>query len=274
MEKYSVLMSVYAKVSPKDLEISIGSMMNQTYKPDQFILVLDGPVGDELKTVVTNYVERYPTVFSVIPLVENYGLAYALNKGLEVSRNELVARMDSDDYSLPERCERQVKAFESDSELVLLGTNIRFFKDTPSNLLDMTRTYPTDVNSIRRALRRIDPFSHPTVMYKKGAVLSCGGYDPKLRRRQDYDLFSMMVVNKGYKAENLPEILLLFRADDDYRERNKSKESCNNRILIQKRIYKRGDCSIADYFYVWVAMTLSKILPTKLYGAIYSWIKK
>lgn len=273
MEKYSVLMSVYAKVKPKELTISIQSMLDQTYKPDEFVLVWDGPVGNDLKEVVSAFSQDNPGMFTIVQLPENHGLAYALNVGINASRNELLARMDSDDYSMPDRCEKQVKAFENDKELMLLGTNIGFFEDNPCCEIPTKRSYPTDLDTIKKKLRRNDPFSHPTVMYRKKAVLSCGGYDPELRRRQDYDLFSQMVVNKGYKAANLSDKLLLFRADDDYTVRNKNRESCNNRILIQKRIYKRGDCGFVDYMYVWIAMNISKAIPNKLYEIIYRIIK-
>lgn len=273
MEKYSVLMSVYAKAKPKELATSIQSMLDQTYKPNEFVLVWDGPVGNDLKEVVSAFSQDNPGMFTIVQLPENHGLAYALNVGINASRNELLARMDSDDYSMPDRCEKQVKAFENDKELMLLGTNIGFFEDNPFCELPIKRSYPTDLETIKKILRRNDPFSHPTVMYRKEAVLSCGGYDPELRRRQDYDLFSRMVVNKGYKAANLPDKLLLFRADDDYALRNKNRESCNNRILIQKRIYKRGDCGFVDYMYVLIAMNISKAIPNKLYKVIYRIIK-
>ena len=273
MEKYSVLMSVYAKVTSSELITSIDSMLDQTVPPDEFIVVWDGPVGEDLKEIVQQRSKQHPGVFTEIQLKENHGLAYALNQGLNKSRNDLIARMDSDDFSLPERCEKQLQRFDEVSDLVLLGTNIPFFKDDPDNILEIKRGYPIDTETIRKVLRRNDPFSHPTVMYKRSAVLSCGGYDPLLRRRQDYDLFSMMVVHHQMRAENLSEELLLFRADDDYKKRNKSKESCNNRIIIQKRILKRGDCSLLDYMYVWAAMTASKLIPDGLYGKMYSWIK-
>ena len=110
-------------------------------------------------------------------------------------------------------------------------------------------------------------------MYKKSAVLNCGGYDPELRRRQDYDLFSKMVNSYGYKAANLDEKPLYFRAEEGFVSRNKNRESCQSRIEIQKRIYKRGECSLIDYMYIWFAMKASFFLPTGLYEKIYAKVK-
>lgn len=273
MEKYSVLMSAYAKVNPDELTLSINSMLNQTIKPDQFILIWDGPVGDELRNVVSKFDRDNPGVFTIVQLPENHGLAYALNRGIDVSRNELIARMDSDDYSDPTRCEKQLKAFEADPELALLGTCVHNFQGTIDNIIPLNKTRPLDNEGIKQKLRRFSPFAHPSIMYKKSAVLACGGYDPELRRRQDYDLFSKMVNSYGYKAANLEEKLLFFRAEDGFVSRNKNKESCRSRIDVQKRIYKRGECSIIDYMYIWCAMKASIYLPTGLYEKLYSRIK-
>jgi len=272
--KYSVLMSIYEKVKPDELVVSIQSMLDQTYPPDEIVVVLDGKIGTELEKVLAEFDVSNKNIFTFVRLEENHGLAYALNEGLAVARNELIARMDSDDYSLPRRCELQVKTFMKDGELALLGTNIGFFEGDPQNVISMKRSYPTDLLSIKKSLRRNDPFSHPTVMYKKSKVLECGGYDPALRRRQDYDLFSLMVVTKGYKAENLEDTLLLFRADSGYKERNRNKESCKNRIAVQKKIYKRKGCSLLDYIYIWSVMNIVRIIPQGLYNILLYGLKR
>lgn len=158
MEKYSVLMSAYAKVNPEELKLSVSSMLNQTVKPEQFILIWDGPVGDELKNVVNEFEQVNDGVFTIIQLPENHGLAYALNKGIEASRNELIARMDSDDYSDPTRCEKQLKAFAADSELTLLGTCVYNFEGSIDNIIPLNKTRPLDNEGIKQKLRRFSPF--------------------------------------------------------------------------------------------------------------------
>ena len=273
LEKYSVLMSVYAKVRPADLDASIKSMVSQTVPPEQFILVYDGPVGEDLKLVVTKYENRYPDLFTIVSLEKNMGLACALNAGIAVARNELVARMDSDDVSLPERCEKQLNAFRQDSELSLLGTGTLDFTETPSDAKPSVCPYPTDFETIKKKMRRMDPFAHPSMMYKKSAIEACGCYAPELRRRQDYDLFSKMV-NSGYKAGNLKEALLYYRIDKDNFVRLKNRESSESRLLVQKRLYKRGECGLFDYLYIWLAMKTTRFFPLPLYRLIYGLIKK
>lgn len=270
MEEYSVLMSVYSKVNLDALKLSVGSMVNQTYKPNQIIIVWDGPVSNELKAVVDEFQSNNPNMFTIVSLPENHGLAYALNIGLAVARNDLVARMDSDDYSMPKRCELQVAEFEKRPKLVLLGTQIKFFKDTSDSILKQTRTFPIDVEEIRKVMGRKNPFSHPTVMFRKSVVLECGGYNNELRRRQDYELFSRMIVHNKLEGGNLPDTLFLFRGDDEYKKRNRNKESCQNRMRVQRILYKRGDCSLRDYLYTLIVMTATRIIPDRLYDHIYT----
>lgn len=273
MVSYSFLMSVYKKEDPVALSVSIDSMLNQSLPPEQIVLVKDGTLTEPLDNVIVEYTAKNESIFTVVGYPENKGLAYALNFGLNFCRNELVARMDSDDYSVSTRCEKQIYAFENDPDLVLVGTNMQYFDGTVDNVSSEVRVYPAEDGQIKKALRRYSPFAHPSVMYKRSEVLACGGYDETLRRRQDIDLFSRLIVHNQKKAMNIQEPLLLFRRDEYYYMRNKNKESCNNRIAVQKKIYQRGDCRLMDYMYVWIMMTASKLMPNKLYGTIYSIIK-
>ena len=268
MESYSVLMSVYAKVKCEELRLSIESMLNQTVFPEQFVIVYDGPLDSRIQDTISGYCSMYPNLFTIVKLETNMGLAAALNAGLDACRNELVARMDSDDYSLPERCEYQLREFEKDKELALLGTMTKTFVDNPENTSEFIKYRPTTEAEIKKAIRRNSPFSHPSVMYKRSIVIKCGYYDPELRRSQDHDLFSK-IINAGYVARNIDKVLLLFRADDSMMKRNKNKESSIARIEVQKRLLKRHECSIFDFVYIYIMMICSIIVPVSIYKKVY-----
>ena len=210
--KYSILMSVYKKEKPEYLISSIQSMLAQTSPAEQFVIVKDGPLTKELDDIIDGYAVEYPELFTVVPLSENVGLGRALDFGIAECRNELVARMDSDDISLPERCEKELQLFAKNTELAIVGTNIDEFYDDPSDV-KMSRAVPSNYAEIKKAIGRRMPFNHPTVMYKKSEVIRCGGYG-KMRRKQDRDLFSRMI-NMGCKAQNINESLLLFRSNAD-----------------------------------------------------------
>lgn len=123
--KYTVLMSVYYKEKPEYLSLSIESMLNQTVKPDEFIIVKDGPLTTELDEVINNFVTAYPKMFNIIVNETNLGLGPALAKGIENSKNELIARMDSDDYVVSTRCEKQLEKFREDVHYVRPAMNVR-----------------------------------------------------------------------------------------------------------------------------------------------------
>lgn len=111
-QNYSVLMSVYSKEKAKYLRESIDSMLNQTVPPQDFVVVCDGILGDELYQVIYEKKQQQSECFQIVQLPENRGLGEALKEGLAYCRNELVARMDSDDISAPKRCEWQLNAFK------------------------------------------------------------------------------------------------------------------------------------------------------------------
>lgn len=273
MEKYSVLITAYIKDKPADFKISLESMINQTIKPDQIVVVYDGPVSIDIEDIVDNFGKNYEGLFSVVKLERNQGLAVALNAGLAVCRNDLVARMDSDDYSKPNRCEVQLLEFEKDKELTLLGSDIQRFRDSPFENSNVFTSHPTNEESIKKMMRRRSPFSHPTVMFRKNAVVDCGGYDPILRRSQDMDLFSKMIL-KGYKCRNINQPLVLYRADDNSVFRNINKESCKARLKIQRRLFSRKQCNLYDYLIILIAFSILRYIPKSMYKTIYTLIKE
>lgn len=261
MQKYSVLMAVYLKDNPEYLKMAIESMLNQTIKPDQYVIVMDGAVTKNLNKIIEDSVNENPGMFTIAKLIENKGLANALNIGLKFCRNDLVARMDADDISLPERCERELALFDLYPELVACGCNIDEFYDEIKNT-KTSRVVPTEYEEIRKFSRKRQPFNHPTVMYKKSIVESLGGYS-KLKRKEDFDLFSR-IITSGYYVRNIGESLYLYRADKSNYLRRKSKENLQSALYVYKLHWKRKGCSIVDYFEICLAEVIFFVLPMKI----------
>ncbi|MCF0114853.1 MAG: glycosyltransferase, partial [Erysipelotrichaceae bacterium] len=107
-EKFSVLMSLYYKEKPENLRQCLDSLLNQTVLPDEITIVKDGPLTDELEEVLKEYKDINPDLYTFVPLETNHGLGLALAEGIKVCRNELVARMDTDDISVSNRFEKQL----------------------------------------------------------------------------------------------------------------------------------------------------------------------
>ena len=256
--KYSVLMSVYAREKPDYFASSIESMIKQSLMPNEIIVVKDGPITDELDEVLKSYELKYQELFTIIEIEKNVGLGQALNIGLKAAKNELVARMDTDDISLKSRCELQVTEFIKNPELSIVGSNIDEFYDNPSEIVS-SRIVPSTHEEICRFSKKRNPFNHPTVMYRKSAVLREGGYGD-FRRNQDFDLFVRML-NKGHKAMNIDKSLLLFRANKDNLQRRKSWQKCSSNISIPYNFWRKGYFGFLDFIIVALGQIIVFISP-------------
>ena len=260
-KKYSVLMSLYKKENPEYLKSSIDSMLNQSVKPDEIVMVEDGPLTPELYAVL----DSYPILHRVRNKT-NLGLGLALNAGLKECRNELVARMDTDDCSKPERCEKQLARFLEKPYLSIVGSHIDEFVDDISNVISQ-RIVPTTSDDIYNFAKKRSAFNHPTVMYSKTAVLENNGYSD-LKRNQDVDLFGRMQF-EGYKAENIDEALLWFRSSDELAKRRKSWQNTWSYIATIRKFWKMGYSSFADYVMVGIAQTGMYLMPVKVQNFVY-----
>ena len=260
-KKYSVLMSLYKKENPEYLKSSIDSMLNQSVKPDEIVMVEDGPLTPELYAVL----DSYPILHRVRNKT-NLGLGLALNAGLKECRNELVARMDTDDCSKPERCEKQLARFLEKPYLSIVGSHIDEFVDDISNVISQ-RIVPTTSDDIYTFAKKRSAFNHPTVMYSKTAVLENNGYSD-LKRNQDVDLFGRMQF-EGYKAENIDEALLWFRSSDELAKRRKSWQNTWSYIATIRKFWKMGYSSFADYAMVGIAQTGMYLMPVKVQNFVY-----
>lgn len=262
MEKYSVLMSLYIKEKPEYLRLAIDSMLNQTVAPDEILIVEDGPLNKSLYEVL----EAYESKIKRIRSERNIGLGLALNLGLKFCRNDLIARMDTDDISKQDRCEKQLKRFEEKPELSIVGAWVDEFIVSPDQVVS-TRVVPTDSDSIYNFAKKRSAFNHPAVMYRRSSILKHGGYSD-LRRNQDVDLFGRMLF-AGEKAENIGEALLWFRSNDDLAKRRKSWDNTLSYINTIKHFWKMGYSSFGDFVIVAMAQTGMYLMPVKLQHWVY-----
>lgn len=266
MENYSVLMAVYRGEKPENFAVSVQSMLDQTARTDDFVIVCDGPLTPALDAVVEDFAARYPGLFRIVRLPENVGVGPAVNAGLAVCRNELVARMDSDDIAVPDRCEKQLARFAACPELTLLGGMIEEFDDRTGSVIAI-REVPLDNEGIRRYARRRSPVNNVTAMYRKSAALAVGGYRT-LRRAEDYDLYLRMLI-RGYYAENLPQTLVKVRVSSDTHRRRASWPALKGCAGIWWNAYRAGFSSLADLLVCLAGQTFLIICPGRVQQLLY-----
>lgn len=262
---YSVLLTVYKSDNPEYFRLSLESMLNQTIPSNDIVVIKDGPVPDLIDKVIRDLQINHPEIHA-IQLEKNMGLGLALNEGLKICKNELIARMDSDDISLPTRCEKQLSLFESDPDLDIVGCPVIEFFGTPDNVVGK-RNVPIDNEAIHKYNRRRDPFNHPTVMYRKSKVMRYGPYS-NYRKNQDTDLWIKLLSN-GCKAANYPEYLLMFRFDEGTYKKRKSWVNTKTLIKIRKKAWMNGYCSFIDYIFVAFAQLGIYILPESFQKFVY-----
>lgn len=229
--EYSVLMSVYHKEKPEYLKQAIESIQAQTFPTDDFVLVCDGPLNEPLDNVITKKQQEMGTTLSVVRLAKNGGLANALNQGIKHCKNELVARMDSDDIAYPNRCEKQINMFNTHPEVSICSGVVEEFTTDPE-VVDTRRVPPETHAEIVEFAKKRNPFNHPCVMYKKSAVEAVGSYQD-FYLLEDYYLWLRMLM-AGYQGYNIQEPLLHMRAGSDMYKRRAGWKY----VKTQKRLFK------------------------------------
>lgn len=266
MENYSVLMSVYYKEQPDWLNEAIKTMLEQTLPPNEFVIVKDGKLTKELDEIIDGYVEKYPDLFNIVALENNSGLGIALCEGIKRCKNEIVARMDSDDIALPERCEREMHCLTDDPELQLVGSSVMEFCGSIDNVLSY-RKLPETNEEINKFARKRCPFAHPSVMYRKQAVLNAGNYR-HYPYFEDYDLWVRMLTN-GCKCKNIGDCLVYMRVNEDFYKRRGGVKYLKNVLKFKKEQYKNGFYSFKDYIISAGSHTVVCLMPNFLRDFVY-----
>ena len=267
MEKYSVLMSLYIKEKPEYLRTAIQSIVDQTYAPDEIVIVKDGLLTAELQSVLDGFSEKYPKLFNIVGYEKNRGLGLALNFGLAHCRNELVARMDTDDIAKSDRCEKQIKAFKENSLLEIVGGDISEFVDTEDNIVAYRRV-PKEDKAIKEHLKIRCPLNHVSVMYKKSAVLSAGGY-LDLFWNEDYYLWIRMAEN-GANMANTGTVLVNVRTGADMYKRRGGKKYFASEKFLQKYMLEHKIIGHGTYLMnVCKRFIVQILLPNGLRGWVF-----
>ena len=268
---FSVLMSLYYKESPVFFKQAIESILGQTIIPAEFVLVEDGELPDSLEQVIVGYEhkikEDYPDChFKVLRFKENRGLGYALNDGLKHCSYELIARADADDVCKPQRFEKQLKVFEDHPEYDLVSSWVDEFVDSPSKVTSVRTLPETPEENLKYAKSRC-PVNHPSVMYKKSAVLAADGYLTKYFP-EDYFLWIRMLMN-GCKFYNIQESLVYFRySPETFKRRGGWKYACDE-AKVQTQIYQMGFTSLPQYLKNLIIRFTTRIMPNRIRGYIY-----
>lgn len=238
--KFSVIMSVYIGDSGKHFQRALNSVsVEQTLRPSQIVIVKDGPVNPEIERIISICSSKASDInFTIIKKDINEGLASALNLALEVCDYDWVARMDSDDISVPNRFEKQVTYILRNSDISVLGANIQEFYDDELKLKSKRVVKCRHVDIIKMAKTRT-PMNHVSVFYKKADVKSVGGYSENFGKLEDYKLWIDLII-AGKIFHNLSDVLVLVRTGNGFIERRSNRREVRDWDMLQKYLINMG----------------------------------
>lgn len=254
----SVIMSV--KNSDKELDYSIESILSQTYINFEFIICDDGS-DDDTYTRLKEWENRDSRI-KIIKNEYNLGLARSLNKCIEISKGSLLARMDSDDISYPERFEKQVSFLDENKDISFCSSNIDLFDGKSITLKNKKSIpFPTIKDLIKQSC-----FVHPATIFKKQLLLELNGYRvaKETTRAEDYDLF-MRAYGKGYKGGNISEPLLRYKmSSNDIKRKRKFKHRIEE-VVIRYKGYRKMNIPLKYYCWILKPIIAGIIPPTLMY---------
>lgn len=263
---FSILMSVYYKELPEYLEESLRSCVEQTLRPNEIVLVKDGPLTAALDEVIASYVSKYPGLFKIVPLSKNGGLGPALAEGVKHCTHELIARMDSDDISLEDRFEKQINFMQLHKDVAILGGGLNEFRETVGDS-GITRVPPAEHDDLIKFARRRCPFNHPTVMFRKTYILEAGSYLP-MSHLEDYYLW-LRIINKGFRVANLKDVVLYFRTGNDMISRRQGKDYMKREFNFLRTSYREGLLGTYDFYRAVLLRMPARMLPKKMLTFFY-----
>ena len=262
--EFSVLITVYEKEKPYNLRKSLLSSYRQTIKPTEIVLVCDGILTQDLYNEIEDIKNLIP-ILKVYQLSTNVGSGPASCFGVEKCNTDIIARMDSDDYSEKTRFEKQIKAFKENPNLIMVGTNI-LEKNTEFTAL---KTVPEKTEEIREYSKFRNPFNNPSSMMKKEYILKVGNYR-KFRYLEDYDLTMRLIHDNPTKDFlNIQEPLVIMQTNNSSYLRRGGLLYVKTEFFLQIDFYKRGYISKVELCRNIFIRNIVRVMPNSMRKLIY-----
>ena len=264
---FSIAMSVYHKDNAVFFDRALQSITEQqTIKPSEIVLVCDGPLNNDLDAVISSYQARFP-IFNIIRLPQNKGLGNALKLAVENASCELIARMDSDDVSVPDRFEQQLKFFHIHPEIDIVGGDITEFIGEEENIVGK-RTVPETDTEIKKYMKKRAAFNHVSVMYKKSAVQAAGGYQDWFWNEDYYLWIRMQLINAVFA--NTGTVLVNVRVGEEMYQRRGGKKYFQSEYGLQKLMLDKKMIGKATFVgNVGKRVIVQMLLPNKIRGWVF-----
>lgn len=265
--KYTCLLPVYKNDRADWLEIAIESMLHQTLSPEEVLIAVDGEIGDELSSVLESYHMASPEIFTVCKFPENEGLGRLLRKAVPLCRNEYIARMDADDYSLPERVEKQFQVLRDFPKVDVVGCNVDEFTENIDIICSKVILPQTPAQAFLFARRRC-PVRHPTLLYRKSDVLMAGNYSDNSLLTEDYELITRLMQN-GLNVYNIQHPYVRMRIGNGLHKRRGGILYAKYIFRLKAGLHKRRFINLWDFIVSFGGHLLVILMPNSLRTKFY-----
>lgn len=272
MPKFSVLMPVYFKDDPVFFDKALHSVFtDQTVKPNEIVVVVDGPVGEDIESIIEKWRNSKEANVFICQLPSNVGLGKALQVGLKECRFDLVARMDSDDIARHDRFEVQIACFIADPDLVVCGSNISEFVDDFESPTSERKLPESSIDIAEFALRR-NPINHPSVMFKRARVIEVGGY-LDMPFFEDYYLWIRCIM-AGFRLHNVQRNLVFMRGGKAQLLRRSGLNYAKHEYMFLHRIREIGFLKFSRFITLFLLRCSIRLAPVCIVKRIYSVLRR
>lgn len=264
--EYAVIMSIYIKVPVEYLKISIESVLNQTMLPKQFIIVKDGPLTVEQNKLIEMVKAKNNDIVEIINFESNRGCGTAYNEAIKICKTKYAMIMDSDDYIIPNKNEKQLEFLNKNTKYDIVGSNVDEFIDTTDNVV-AHRILPEKHEQIIKFAHKRCPLAQPTAMFNVESVIKAGSYlESKLT--EDYDLYIRMIMN-NCKFYNFQKVFTYMRVNEDFYNRRGGLKYLKPILGFKYKWYRKGFYSFKEFIITSSSSLIVSIVPNKLRTLIY-----
>ena len=260
---FSVVITVYKNDNAEHFQEAINSIIQQSEVPSEIVIVVDGPIGDEI-TAVLELFHINPKV-RILKLADNSGTGHARHIAIQACKNNLIAIMDADDISVPERFALQLTEFERDT-VDIVGGQIEEFTYSPGDLNRFRKVPLSDID-IKKKTRWKQGMNHVSIMFKRDAYLRAGGYH-SLTKIEDWDLFHRMIVT-GSNFKNISKTLVHVRSNDKQFQRRQGFAYLKMELQLFREMRESGYINNLQFVINSSIRCFSRLLPAKYLVLLY-----